>query len=383
MTHPPSFTKIQKLANENGIDFVGVARSELFASTLNDLQERKGKNLHGGMEFTYRNPKRSTNPNATMPDAESLIVAAQSYWQPISHGDKTTEPMGRVALYAQRDHYAYLKKGLQVIAEELNSKGFKTRILVDDNALVDREAAFRAGIGWYGKNANILIPKRGSWFILGSILTDAPFQPNEPIEDGCGTCTKCIPACPTDAITEPGVIDANRCLAWLVQAEGQFPTEFRIALGDRIYGCDDCQLACPANKFEERLYESRKSSSSRNSVSIHEILEADDQQLLSEFGQWYIPKRDPRYLRRNALIVLGNSQLPPTARTIRAVERWLSDSDEMLRSHAVWTAKRLGLYNLLTGLGNDSSQAVQKELSMEVPRIHPEERSQDELVWTG
>ena len=159
--------------------------------------------------------------------------------------------------------------------------------------------------------------------------------------------------------------------AWLVQSAEDFPHEFREALGDRIYGCDDCQDVCPINKFEERI-EGPRGTRENHYVSIHNILEQDDQSLMSNYGQWYIPKRDPRYLRRNALLVLGNIGKSTDRRTQRVVKRWLSSSDSMLRSYAVWTAKRLGLTSLLTGMGNDPSRDVQRELSQKVNTNHKE-----------
>ena len=367
----PDLDGLERIGFKNGLDAFGVAKAKQFTSVLNILQERKSQGLHAGMEFTYRNPTRSTTPTITMPEAQSLIVGARTYWKPEQQRLPQSKPLGRVALYAQEDHYKKLKEGLSAIATELKKNGFKARILVDDNALVDREAAYQAGIGWYGKNANILIPRRGSWFMLGSVLTDAKFETNSPIEESCGSCTNCIDACPTQAIVSPGVIDGNRCLAWLVQSAEDFPHEFREALGDRIYGCDDCQDVCPINKFEERI-DGPRGTRENHYVSIHNILEQDDQSLLSNYGQWYIPKRDPRYLRRNALLVLGNMGKPTDRRTQRVVKRWLSSSDSMLRSYAVWTAKRLGLTSLLTGMGNDPSRDVQRELSQKVDTNHKE-----------
>ena len=267
----PDLDGLERIGFKNGLDAFGVAKAKQFTSVLNILQERKSQGLHAGMEFTYRNPTRSTTPTITMPEAQSLIVGARTYWKPEQQRLPQSKPLGRVALYAQEDHYKKLKEGLSAIATELKKNGFKARILVDDNALVDREAAYQAGIGWYGKNANILIPRRGSWFVLGSVLTDAKFETNSPIEESCGSCTNCIDACPTQAIVSPGVIDGNRCLAWLVQSAEDFPHEFREALGDRIYGCDDCQDVCPINKFEERI-DGPRGTRENHYVSIHNIL---------------------------------------------------------------------------------------------------------------
>src|SRR5206468_10088510 len=135
-------------------------------------------------------------------------------------------PCGRVAAYAAQDAYGPLRAGLGAIAARLHEVGWQARVLVDDNALVDREAAYRAGLGWYGKNANVLLPGAGSWFVLGSVVTDAPLPAaDHEVPDGCGSCTRCIDACPTGAIVAPGVVDARRCLAWLVPARGPFPGE--------------------------------------------------------------------------------------------------------------------------------------------------------------
>ena len=161
---------------------------------------------------------------------------------------------GVVARYASDDHYGPLRHALGVIAERLQRDGWQARVIADDNALVDREAARRAGLGWYGKNTNLLLPGLGSWFVLGSVVTDAPLPPAvELVADGCGACRRCLPACPTGALVAPGVLDARRCLAWLVQAPGVFPLEYRAALGDRLYGCDDCQEVCPENAAAVRI----------------------------------------------------------------------------------------------------------------------------------
>tara|TARA_Y100000766_G_C18907582_1_gene606670 strand:+ start:825 stop:1934 length:1110 start_codon:yes stop_codon:yes gene_type:complete len=361
-------SELEKTGYENGLDAFGIAKADQFSKTLEILKARKEQGLHAGMNFTYRNPVRSSTPAITMPDAQSLIVGAKSYWKPREEAIDKSDPQGRIALYAQENYYEKLREGLSAVAGKLESKGYKTIILIDDNALVDREAAYRAGIGWYGKNANILIPKRGSWFVLGSILTDAIFEPSTPAKEHCGSCTKCINACPTEAIISPGVIDSNRCLAWLVQSPKDFPPEFREALGDKMYGCDDCQDVCPINKYEERV-ENLNNRRSRSTVSILNILEQDDETLISKYGRWYIPQRDPRYLRRNALLVLGNIGTAQSKKVQTIVSHYLKSTDSMLRSYAVWTAKRLGLTNLLMGMENDGSKDVQRELALQVRQI--------------
>ena len=332
-----------------GLDAVGVAAAVPFEGTRRDLEVRKAQGLAADMAFTYRRPERSTDPGLALPGAASLVVGARSYAHEAAAvaGPRGPRPTGRVARYARHDHYAALRAGLEAIAAHLRGEGWRTRVLVDDNALVDREAAVRAGLGWYGKSANVLLPGRGSWFVLGSVVTDAPLAPADaPVADGCGSCTRCLDGCPTGAIVAPGVVDARRCLAWLVQAPGTFPVEHREALGDRIYGCDDCQEVCPPNRRADRLEDGDAEpdgtvTTTTATVDLLDLLDADDATLLARHGRWYIAGRDPRYLRRNALLALGNTADPADPAVHRAVERARAGGDDLLREHATWAAERL------------------------------------------
>ena len=329
-----------------GLDAVGVARAEAFLDTRRHLVERKAAGLHGGMHFTYGNPERATDPTALLPGARSLVVGARSYRaaEPAPPGG----PAGRVARYSWRDHYEPLRQALGAVARRLEAGGSAAIVLVDDNRLVDREAAVRAGLGWYGKNANVLLDGHGSWFVLGSVVTDAVLPVAIPVADGCGSCTRCLPACPTGALVAPGVLDARRCLAHLLQAPGEFPLEFREALGDRLYGCDDCQEACPPNRLEDRRHPPPPAAARDEAwVPVLELLAASDDELLARHGRWYIPRRQPRYLRRNALVVLGNVGDGADPAVEAALRRALADPDPLLRSHAAWAAERLGRSDLV------------------------------------
>ena len=167
MNSIPTVTELRKTGIEHGLDSIGFAKAEVFTSTRTHLVERKREGLHGGMQFTYRNPERSTDPTRTLEGAETLVVGARSYWRKRPKVTNSNEPLGKVALYALEDHYQLLRDGLEAIVHLLDQHGFNSRILIDDNALVDREAAYRAGIGRYGKNTNLLLQNRGSWFVLG------------------------------------------------------------------------------------------------------------------------------------------------------------------------------------------------------------------------
>jgi len=319
------------------------------------------------MQFTYKNPERSTDPFLAVPGARSVIVGARSYQRADpGHG---VGPQGRVARYAWEDHYAPLRSALWEIARDLRRLGHRAVAYADDNTVVDREVASRAGIGWFGKNANILLPGRGSWFVLGCVITTAEIEPSEVVGDGCGPCRRCLDGCPTGAIIEAGVIDARRCLAWLVQKPGIFPREYREALGDRIYGCDDCQDVCPVNRRHDPEPDVPEGASTLQAwVPLLDLLSLGDSELLAQFGRWYLHDREPRWLRRNALIALGNTAagpegevVPPDPGVVEALQRYLGDPDPVLRAHAVWATRRLGLVALLPN--TDSDPLVRAELS--------------------
>jgi epoxyqueuosine reductase len=353
--------ELKRLGRDAGLDAVGIAPAEPFVGTRVHLHERRAAGLHGGMQFTYRNPDRSTDPDRALSGARAIVVGARAYPSRTRDiGDRRLR--ARVAAYARSDHYGTLRRGLSVISDRLRDLGWQSRVLADDNALVDREAAYRAGLGWYGKNSNVLLPGRGSWFVLGSVVTTAPLEPDDaPMADGCGTCRRCISGCPTGAIVAAGVVDARRCLAWLLQMTGDFPREHRVALGDRIYGCDDCQEVCPQNVPDDRDAGQPEDAW----VSILEMLSADDAALLARHGRWYIPERAPRYLRRNALVVLGNIGDEGDPTVAHLVERYLDDPDPMLRSHAAWAARRLGRPDLL--VRRESDAVIAAELAAPAP----------------
>lgn len=319
------------------------------------------------MQFTFRRPDRSTDPAASLPGARALYVGARSYVRQ-EPAVELGGPVARVARYSWVDHYRPLREALGQVAGRLRQDGWRAMVLADDNALVDRAAAVRAGLGWYGKNANVLLPGRGSWFVLGSVVTDAPIAPLEPVEavgDGCGPCRRCITDCPTGALVGPGHLDARRCLAWLLQAPGPFPVEYREALGDRIYGCDECQERCPVNRRAAREHPAGPAEDgSAPMMAVLSLLEADDGELEDLVGRWYIPGREMRYVRRNALVVLANVGDGRDPAVVDAVRRLLADPDPLIRSHAVWAAGRIGLAGLLATLAGDPAPEVRDELRL-------------------
>ena len=350
--------ELRRIGREAGLDSVGICDARPFSETRTVIEDRKRAGFAAGMAFTYRNPARSTDPSAVLPGAQALVVGARSYLRRPAPEAQTLPgdagPAGRVARYSWVDEYESLKAALGVVAARLKQEGWRTRVVADENWMVDRAAAVRAGLGWYGKNANVLLPGRGSWFILGSVVTDAPIAPLipvTPVEDGCGTCRRCIIDCPTGALVGPGQLDARRCLAWLLQKPGVFPVEYREALGDRIYGCDECQEKCPVNRKGDPVAEAPVAEpDARRAVPVAWLLQAGDRELEEAIGRWYIPGREMRYVRRNALLVLANVGDGADPGTESLLRRYLADGDPMLRAHAVWAARRLHRHDLLAGI---------------------------------
>ncbi len=335
----PTIDEIKVELEAHGITHVGVAPATPMLRARKSLAERKASGFADNMSFTWRNPERSTTPTASVAGAQSIIVAALPYL-----ADDVTPATGRrahIARYARADHYSILRTALRSVARNIKMAGERAVAFADDNALVDREAAYRAGIGWFGKNANLLLPGAGSYFVLGSVITTAMYEPSQPVDDGCGSCTRCLDGCPTGAIVAPGVIDARRCLAWLLQKSGTFPTELRAALGDRIYGCDDCQEACPPTVRLGRRNMSSAAPGLGEWVDPLAMLTMSDDELLDTYGLWYIAERDPRWLRRNAIIVLGNTTDPNDYETLDVLQSVIDGKDFVLAEHAQWAVDEI------------------------------------------
>ncbi|NND03214.1 MAG: tRNA epoxyqueuosine(34) reductase QueG [Acidimicrobiia bacterium] len=334
MVDAVSFEKLRDMLLASGCAAVGVAGVEPFIETRSAIEQRKSSQMHGEMHFTFGDPERSTDVRRSFPWAESLLVAGYAYLPDAGSPEGGRANHGRVARFATWDHYEPLRSALRNAAIALSDNGHRAELVVDDNRLVDRAAAVRAGLGWWGKNTMVLSPASGPWMLLGSVVTEARLKPTEPMVRDCGTCSACLPACPTGALVEPGVLDARRCLAHLLQAKGWIPRELRKASGDRIYGCDDCLDACPPGN---KLLQIGPPAPRHD---LLELLELSDDELLARFEHFYVPRRRAAYLRRNVLVAIGNSG-DGAAR--RPLLEYLGSADPMLRAHAAWALGELGL----------------------------------------
>ncbi len=326
--------ELERLSEELGIDAIGAAPAEPYTETERHIRERKERGLFADMRFTMARPEVSCHPETLLPGARTVVSAALSYYVP---GPDAGPGEGRLPRYTWTDGYAALREKLEALGERM---GGRYRVLVDANQHVDREAAARAGVGFYGKNTLLITRRHGSWVVLGTIVTDVEIEPNEPLALDCGSCRLCVDACPTGALDEPGVLDATRCLSYWTQSPDPIPEPYREALGAQVYGCDICQDVCPWNRgTEKRGAENALPDGAEPVVSLVDWLETDEAELRQRYDRLYVPRNDGRYLRRNALVAAGNSNDRSLA---PLVERHARSEDPIVRDHATWALSRLG-----------------------------------------
>ena len=322
--------ELQQLGYELGLDAVGATAATAYEETERHIRERRARGLFADMRFTMAQPERSCHPERLLPGARSVVSAALCYYaaepeRPPDHG--------RLPRYTWTDGYTALRERLDELGRRL---GGAYRVFVDANQHVDREAAARSGVGFYGKNTMLITRRHGSWVVLGTLVTDVEIGSGAPLDAGCGSCTLCIDACPTDALAEAGTLDATRCLSYWSQAPGPIPREYRAPLGAQVYGCDICQDVCPWNRgIEKRRADEPVPPDGEPHVSLLDWLREDAAALRRRYGRLYVPRNDGRLLQRNALVAAGNIG----ARD--AVEPFVDHDDELLREHARWALERL------------------------------------------
>jgi epoxyqueuosine reductase len=321
---------VRRLGDELGLNAVGVARAEAYEETERHIRERRARGLFADMRFTMARPEESCHPESLLPGARSVVSAALCYWQPevpLAPGE------GRLPRYTWADGYAELREKLDAIGRQL---GGSYRVLVDANQHVDREAAVRSGVGFYGKNTMLITRRHGSWVVLGTLISDQVLESTPPLDADCGSCTLCIEACPTHALDEPGTLDATRCLSYWTQAPAAIPEDYRAELGAQVYGCDICQDVCPWNRGIEKRRAGQAAGDGH--VDLVAWLEADGRAVVDEYDRLYVPRNDPRWLRRNAAVALGNVG---TADHVAALERAAAGDDELIADHARWALERI------------------------------------------
>jgi epoxyqueuosine reductase len=322
---------LQSLAEELGLDAIGATPAVPYESTERHIRERRARGLFADMKFTMAQPERSCHPESLLPNARTVISAALCYYTP---EPERRNAHGRLPRYTWDDTYAELRTNLDALGRRL---GGAYRVLVDANQHVDREAAVRSGVGFYGKNTMLITRRHGSWVVLGTLVTDVELAPTPPLPTDCGECRLCIDACPTDALAEAGTLDATKCLSYWSQAPAAIPREYRAELGAQVYGCDICQDVCPWNRGVEKR-RAGATAQGEPHVSLVDWLRAGDGELRRRYDRLYVPRNDGRYLKRNALVAAGNVGGQDER---DAVAAYAGSADELLAEHAAWALEEI------------------------------------------
>ena len=351
---------IRQLGIDSGFDIVRVTTADAFKrDEAAALKRIRDGHMDGFTWYTEERVRRANRPQELLEGAESVISLALSYntGEPQEPDD---EPRGKIARYAWGDDYHDVIKGrLRDFAArlpEIAGRPVNTRIFVDDGPMNDRAAAARAGIGWFGKNTNILTQSHGSWVFLAQVITDIPLSPDRPLKKTCGDCVLCIDACPTGAIVAPYVIDNKRCISYLtIELRGSIPRELRSQIGDWVFGCDICQDVCPVNRKAigslEPAFQQRHDFAA---PALIPLLALDQAAFSERFRRSPIKRAKRVGLQRNVCVALGNIGDPAA---VPSLANSLQHENDIVRGHAAWALGRIG--------GNESRAALASALEDE------------------
>ena len=376
---------VESQARACGFDLVGITSADDFTSDRQAaLESIRDGHLDGLPWYTESRVMRGTSPSELLPGARSIICLGLSYWLeedsvapgPRSTGtDQEQHPKGRVARYARvKDYHRVMKRRMRDLVRSLErelSSEVAARWYVDDGPMLDRAAANRAGIGWFGKNSNILNPEFGSWVFLGQIITDLDLKPDAPLKKSCGSCTRCIDDCPTGAIVAPYVVDNSRCISYLtIENRGAIPKEMRPLVQDWVFGCDICQDVCPVNR---RARESGRTippfalgreSGGQGRIDLVRLLEMSEDNFRQRFAGTSIMRAKRVGMQRNACVALGNAA---DGSSVPALAKALVSGEPLVRGHAAWALGRIGggeaIHVLANAARSESDPAVLDEIS--------------------
>lgn len=364
-----------------GFDLVRFTGAEPFPEAQRAMEERIEAGLYSGL--TWFNMERASvagDPRNLMPSVRTIISLGISYLSDVAAEPSTPgQPRGRVARYAWGlDYHEVFKDklwALHAYAQEQLGRDVEARALVDTARIVDRAVAQRAGLGWYGKNTNLLNRERGSWVLLGELLLDVALPTDEPVRTSCGACARCMPACPTGALIAPGVLDNNRCISYLtIEHKGIIPRELRPLMGDWVFGCDICQDVCPVNRKAApgNHAEFSPEQGIGPSPSLIELMELSEEEFRARFRRSPVKRAKLQGMQRNAAIALGNTG---DAAAVPVLVKALNGPHELVRGHAAWALGRLGgeaaSAGLRSRLGLEESAWVREEIEaalVEQPR---------------
>ena len=338
---------IRSWARELGFQAVGIADTDLSAAEVH-FTEWLVHQRHGSMHYMEKHGARRSRPAELIPGTIRVISARMDYWPGTAHAagavlaDDSRAYISRYAL--GRDYHKVLRGRLQRLADRIEQAigPFQYRVFTDSAPVLEKALAEKAGIGWIGKHTNLLEQRTGSWFFLGELYTDLPLPVDVPAVNHCGTCQACIDICPTRAIVAPYQLDARRCISYLtIELRGSIPGEFRPLIGNRIYGCDDCQLVCPWNRFAKTT--SEMDFAPRHGLDAPTLLELfawSEEEFLANTEGSAIRRIGYECWLRNIAVALGNGPKTGTARA--ALNARADHASELVREHVAWALARLG-----------------------------------------
>jgi epoxyqueuosine reductase len=334
--------ELRARAKSLGFDAFGIASAGTRPELRQKLEAALAHGWHGDMDWLADTAERRSSPTALWEDARSVIMLGVNYGpdrdplEILSHKDR-----GAISVYARnRDYHDIIKGRLKEIAGLIRRRGPEAKVFVDTAPVMEKPLAEAAGLGWQGKHTVLVSKQFGSWLFLGAIFTSAELPVDAPHEESCGSCTRCLDICPTQAFPAPFQLDARRCLSYLnIEHRGPIPLEFRAAMGNRIYGCDDCLAVCPWNKFASAARDIKLTArDDLNAPSLADLAALDDAGFRALFAGSPIKRIGHARFLRNVLIAIGNSDDPALA---PLAEARLSDPDPLVRGAAVWAVRRL------------------------------------------
>ena len=332
---------IEEQAYALGFDGFGVTSPEIDEAG-NKLSQWLEMGYAGEMTYMARGEGKRRDPNLVLKDIKSIICLRTNYLTVDKGMDFLNSPKkGDISLYAlNKDYHDIITPRLKelegVIQKEFS--GCKTKVYADTGPILEKPLAERAGLGWIGKHTNLLSEDIGSWYFLSEVLVDVPLPESKAAENHCGTCRSCIDICPTDAIVAPYVLDSRKCISYLtIELKGVIPVEFRKAIGNRIYGCDDCQIVCPWNSNAVKTKEPAFKVADDNFL-LTDLIQLDDEGFRNRFKGSPIKRIKRRGLLRNVAIALGNSENP---KVVPYLTKALNDKEPLIRAHIVWALGEL------------------------------------------
>ncbi|QIK95149.1 tRNA epoxyqueuosine(34) reductase QueG [Sphingomonas sp. HDW15A] len=336
--------EIREKAAELGFVACGFARADAAAHAGPNLLRWLGEGRHGEMGWMETRKEQRASPAGLWPDAKSVIALGMSYAPARDPLELESHPeLGRISVYAQGgDYHKTVKKALKALAHWLVDRcPSELKVFVDTAPVMEKPLSQAAGIGWQGKHTSLLSREHGNWLFLGIIYTTLELQPDAPGSNHCGSCSRCIAACPTGAITAPGEIDARKCISYLtIELAGPIPHDYRGAIGNRIYGCDDCLAVCPWNRFAESAAANRAflPRAELAAPKLADLLDLDDAAFREMFSGSPIKRIGRNRFVRNCLIAAGNSG---SRNLLPAAEKLRDDPDPVVADAAYWAAERL------------------------------------------